>query len=72
MAAKFEKKKERKIGKQEVSEKKPLIDPRYKNMVSTTIFIVVMIVFFIINNTRTEPENGPYPPFYKKNIQTLP
>lgn len=72
MAQKFEKKKERKIGNQKVPEKTPLIDPRYKNLVSTVVFIVVMIVFFIVNNTRTEPERGPYPPFYKQNIQSLP
>ncbi|MDP3831018.1 MAG: hypothetical protein Q8Q47_07090 [Ignavibacteriaceae bacterium] len=72
MAQNFDKKRERKIGKQEVTAKKPLIDPRYKNMVSTIVFIVVMIVFFIVNNTRTEPESGPFPPFYKKNIQSLP
>lgn len=71
MAQKIEKKKERKIGKQE-PEKKPLIDPRYKNMISTTIIIIVLTIFFIINNTRTEPENGPYPPFYNKNVQSLP
>lgn len=59
---------ERKIGKQQ-PKKKGLIDPRYKNLVYTGIFIVVCIVFFIINNTRTEPENGPYPPYYKSKVE---
>lgn len=54
---------ERQIGKK-APEKKPLIDPRYKNLVYTIGFILVLIVFFIINNTRKEPERGPYPPFY--------
>lgn len=53
--------KERKIGKQ-VVEKKPLIDPKVKNTIWTVITIIVLLVFFIINNTRTEPEEGPYPP----------
>jgi uncharacterized integral membrane protein len=55
--------KERKIGKQ-VVEKKPLIDPKVKNTIWTVITIIVLLVFFIINNTRTEPEEGPYPPNY--------
>ncbi|MFZ1280504.1 MAG: hypothetical protein WAR59_06695 [Ignavibacteriaceae bacterium] len=54
---------ERKIGKQ-VVEKKPLIDPKVKNTIWTVITIIVLLVFFIINNTRTEPEEGPYPPNY--------
>ena len=54
---------ERKIGKQ-VIEKKPLIDPKVKNTIWTVITIIVLLVFFIINNTRTEPEEGPYPPNY--------
>ena len=55
--------KERKIGKQ-VVEKKPLIAPKVKNTIWTVITIIVLLVFFIINNTRTEPEEGPYPPNY--------
>ena len=55
--------KERKIGKQ-VVEKKPLIDPKVKNTIWTVITIIVLLVFFIINNSRTEPEEGPYPPNY--------
>ncbi len=62
---KKEKPKERKIGKTNL-EKKPLIDPRYKNFVSTVVVIIILIIFFIVNNTRKEPERGPYPPFYKK------
>ena len=54
---------ERKIGKQ-VVEKKPLIDPKFKNTIWTIITLIILLVFFIINNTRTEPEEGPYPPNY--------
>ena len=54
---------ERKIGKQVVT-KKPLIDPKLKNTILTIITLIILLVFFIINNTRTEPEEGPYPPNY--------
>lgn len=57
---------ERKIGKQTV-EKKHLIDPKHKNTIWTVIFLLVLLVFFIINNTRNEPEQGPYPPNYKQS-----
>lgn len=55
--------KERKIGKQ-VVEKKPGMDPKKKNTIWTIITIIVLLIFFIVNNTRTEPEEGPYPPNY--------
>lgn len=57
------KNRERKIGKQ-VAEKKPLIDHKLKNTIWTVITLIILLVFFIINNTRTEPEEGPYPPSY--------
>jgi hypothetical protein len=63
MAKNYKAAKERKIGKQ-VIEKKPLIDPKLKNTIWTIITIVILIVFFIVNNTRTEPAEGPYPPNY--------
>jgi len=63
MAKNNNKNRERKIGKQ-VTQKKPLIDPKLKNTIWTVITIIILLVFFIINNTRTEPEEGPYPPNY--------
>jgi len=54
---------ERKIGKQ-VIEKKTRMDPKLKSTIWTVITIVVLLIFFIVNNTRTEPEEGPYPPNY--------
>lgn len=47
-------------------ERKPLIDPKYKSFVNLVIFLALALIFFIINNTRTEPESGPYPPDYNK------
>jgi uncharacterized integral membrane protein len=64
MSRKKTKQKERQIGKKTV-EKKPLIDPRYKNIVWTTVILVVLLIFFVVNNTRDVPERGPYPPNYK-------
>jgi len=67
---KKDKQKLRKIGNTTVqNQKKPLIDPRYKNFVSTLVVVIILLVFFIINNTRDEPEQGPYPPYYKKDLQ---
>jgi uncharacterized integral membrane protein len=63
-------KRERKIGKQAI-EKKPAIDPKLKSTIWTIITLVILLVFFIINNTRTEPEEGPYPPNYApKKVNT--
>lgn len=56
------KNKPRQIGKTKVDQKKPLIDPRYKNTVWTIVIVIVLVIFFIVNNTRSVPEHGPYPP----------
>jgi uncharacterized integral membrane protein len=62
MAQKKNKPKPRQIGKTAVDQKKPLIDPRYKNTVWTVVIIIILVIFFIVNNTRSVPEHGPYPP----------
>ncbi len=62
MAQNKNKQKPRQIGKTAVDQKKPLIDPGYKNTVWTIVIVVILIVFFIVNNTRSVPEHGPYPP----------
>lgn len=61
---------ERKIGKQ-VIDKKPGMDPKLKSTIWTVITIITLAVFFIINNTRTEPEEGPYPPNYNPAQNSL-
>ena len=55
--------KERQIGKKTI-EKKPLINPKYKNTFWTAVIVVILLIFFIVNNTRSVPEQGPYPPSY--------
>ncbi|MGE5432624.1 MAG: redoxin domain-containing protein [Syntrophomonadaceae bacterium] len=57
--------KERKIGTKQQAVKKSLIDPKYKNLIFTGILIAVIAIFFIVNNSRNEPAQGPYPPNYK-------
>ena len=69
MAKKSTVQNERKIGKQ-VPPKKQLIDPKHKNTFWTILTLVVLTVFFIINNTRDEPEQGPYPPNYVPQSST--
>lgn len=66
MSKKIKQPKSREIGKSKISveKKKTLIDPRYKNTFWTTILIIVLTIFFIINNTREEPKSGSYPPGY--------
>jgi uncharacterized integral membrane protein len=72
MAQKKNKQKTRQIGKTTVSQKKPLIDPRYKNAIWTVVIIIVLVIFFIVNNTRSVPEQGPYPPgFNPKEAQKI-
>ncbi len=63
MATKKNKPRERQIGKKQ-PQKKALIDPRYKNAVWTAVILIILTIFFIINNTRYVPESGPYPPNY--------
>ncbi|MFA4922866.1 MAG: hypothetical protein WC557_01590 [Ignavibacteriaceae bacterium] len=59
----------RQIGKTPLQEKKPLLDPKIKSRIETIAFLLVLLFFFILNNTRKEPERGPYPPFYSKSGQ---
>jgi hypothetical protein len=68
MAKKDTKPRQRQIGKTK-QKKKHLIDPRYKNLFWTIVFLVVLVIFFIVNNTRDVPESGPYPPGYDAQKQ---
>ncbi|HEY7752105.1 MAG TPA: hypothetical protein VH917_07410 [Ignavibacteriaceae bacterium] len=55
--------KQRQLGKQK-TEKKPLIDPKHKNTIWTILILLTLLYFFIVNNTREIPNEGPYPPNY--------
>lgn len=62
MSQRKNKQKTRQIGKTAVPQKKPLIDPKYKNTIWTVVILIILTIFFIANNTRSVPEHGPYPP----------
>ncbi len=66
MAQKKNKPKTRQIGKTTISDKKPLIDPKYKNTIWTIVILIILTIFFIVNNTREVPEHGPYPPGFSQ------
>ena len=72
MSQKKNKQRTRQIGKTTVAQKKPLINPRYKNTVWTVVIIIILVIFFIVNNTRSVPDQGPYPPgFNKQKAQNI-
>jgi hypothetical protein len=71
MALKKNNIKERQIGKR-TTVRKPLIDPRYKNTAWSIAIVVILVIFFIVNNTVSVPEQGPYPPAYNSATQDPP
>lgn len=62
--------KDKPIGKKPV-EKKHIINPRYKNTFWTIIIVVVLTIFFIVNNTQSVQERGPYPPNYASSTGSI-
>ena len=71
MAQGKSKPKERQIGKKTI-EKKPLINPKYKNTFWTAVIILLLLIFLIVNNTRSVPAQGPYPPSYNPEAPAKP
>jgi hypothetical protein len=71
MAQKKSKPKERQIGKKQ-PEKKHLINPKYKNTFWTIVVMLILLIFFIVNNTRSVPQQGPYPPSYNPETTKKP
>ena len=55
--------KDKPIGKKPI-EKKHIINPRYKNTFWTIVIVVILTIFFIVNNTKSVQERGLYPPNY--------
>jgi hypothetical protein len=56
------------IGKQtnKQAEKEPDFYTKHKSTLWTVIVLIVLTIFFIINNTRKVPDEGSYPPNYLK------
>ncbi len=42
---------------------------KQKNWLYTGVFLTVVLILFIVNNTNGEPEQGPYPPNYIPEAQ---
>ncbi len=59
----FGNKKERQIGKKQNDPDK-LLKKKRNNTIWTIAILVLLLIAFIVNNTRDVPESGPYPPFY--------
>jgi len=51
------------VKKKEI-EKKSDFYHLHKNTIWTITILILLTIFFIINNTRKVPEQGPYPPNY--------
>lgn len=71
MAQQKVKPKDKQLSKKPV-EKKYLINPRYKNTFWTIVFLIVLTIFFIVNNTKSVQEKGPYPPNYNSYKDSIP
>ena len=39
---------------------------KHKNTFWTVVVLVILAIFFIMNNTKKTPERGPYPPNYQQ------
>jgi hypothetical protein len=48
------------------TEKKSDFYQKHKNTIWTIVVLVILTIFFIVNNTRDVPEEGPYPPNYNQ------
>jgi uncharacterized integral membrane protein len=47
-------------------EKKQDFYHKHKSTIWTILVLIVLTFFFIVNNTRKVPDEGPYPPNYLK------
>ena len=62
--------KDKPIGKK-TEEKKHLINPKYANTFWTIVVLVILTIFFIVNNTKSVQERGPYPPNYGSSKDSI-
>lgn len=64
--------KKRKIGKAEEKEKLVLgLDKKQRSRIYTTLFFIVAIILFIINNSTDDTKQGPYPPNYQQKNEDV-
>jgi hypothetical protein len=67
--AKQNKNKERKIGSQVIEKKSWWSDKKNRSRFWTALVILILLYLFIVNNTREEPKEGPYPPGYQPQTE---
>lgn len=56
----------RNLGKNEIK-KEPEFYHKHKNTIWTIVVLILLAIFFIVNNTREVSESGPYPSNYNEN-----
>jgi len=64
---KFKSKPNYPLGKQAIkneADKKTEFYDKHKSTIWTVIIIIILAIFFIVNNTRKVSDHGPYPPNY--------
>jgi uncharacterized integral membrane protein len=57
------------IGKQTIKREdksEPEFYAKHKSTIWTVLILVILTIFFIMNNTRQVPAEGPYPPNYQQ------
>ncbi len=59
-------KKNKKQNKPESKNQSSFDFQKYKSWIYTGIFVTIFAIFFIVNNSGSEAEQGPYPPNYNK------
>jgi cytochrome c biogenesis protein CcmG/thiol:disulfide interchange protein DsbE len=61
----------KKQNKTEVREEKKGLTKKQRSWIYTGIFIAVLLILFVVNNSGNEPEEGPLPPNYAKPTATV-
>ncbi|MDQ7816722.1 MAG: redoxin domain-containing protein [Melioribacteraceae bacterium] len=56
--------------KQKINEQKLGLTKKQRSWIYTGFFIGVILLLFVVNNTGSEPEQGPYPPNYVSATQS--
>lgn len=52
------------MAKTQKKQEQPTLFTKYKSWIYTGVFLGLVLIFFVVNNSESEPENGPYPPNY--------
>jgi cytochrome c biogenesis protein CcmG/thiol:disulfide interchange protein DsbE len=58
------------MNKQKINEKQFGLSKKQRSWIYTGFFVGIILLLFVVNNTGSEPEQGPYPPNYVPANQT--